>query len=236
MKPSVGCQTRSRQEEIEEQIEEIIAAHGHYDDHTSTKTVVRKETVLDANEIYKEKVKKAVIDQIFALIWPQVVKKIEPVLRRVAEHQGQLIRLSPELNVKDVNFEDRLTSGFNSLTMAEDANSLRIRSGRRSRVSASKSVPIKPLVLQCSIPIPPSAVRTSSALRRSPVRSSHANLAVKYPSPERLLSPLVLETKIAVKSAGGRKARGSGDKKQENRLRPQYDAKTGRMITREDNR
>ncbi|KAG8337560.1 hypothetical protein J6590_019961 [Homalodisca vitripennis] len=243
VKSSVGCQTRSRQEEIEEQIDEIIAAHGDYDENSSCKTVAKKEIIQDESEIYKEKIKKAVIDQIFARIWPDVVKRIEPMLRRVVRNQEDVFRISPELNLRCESYNDELTSGFNSLSLVDDLSlsSLRPRSGRKSALSARRSaamVPIKPVVLECSIPVPSSAtIRTSSALRRSPARLSQPSLTVKYPSPERLLSPLVLqgEVRSAVKSAGGRKLKGT-DKKPEARPRPQYDAKTGRMISRDDSR
>uniref|UniRef100_A0A1B6FEM9 DUF3719 domain-containing protein n=1 Tax=Cuerna arida TaxID=1464854 RepID=A0A1B6FEM9_9HEMI len=244
VKSSVGCQTRSRQEEIEEQIDEIIAAHGDYDENSSCKAVVKKETIQDESEIYKEKIKKAVIDQIFARIWPDVVKRIEPMLRKVVRNQEDVFRISPELNLRCESYNDELTSGFNSLSLVDDLSlsSLRPKSGRKSVASARRSVaamvPIKPVVLECSIPVPSSAtIRTSSALRRSPARLSQPSLTVKYPSPERLLSPLVLqgEVRSAVKSAGGRKVKGA-DKKPEARPRPQYDAKTGRMISRDDSR
>uniref|UniRef100_A0A1B6HQZ6 DUF3719 domain-containing protein n=1 Tax=Homalodisca liturata TaxID=320908 RepID=A0A1B6HQZ6_9HEMI len=243
VKSSVGCQTRSRQEEIEEQIDEIIAAHGDYDENSSCKTVAKKEIIQDESEIYKEKIKKAVIDQIFARIWPDVVKRIEPMLRRVVRNQEDVFRISPELNLRCESYNDELTSGFNSLSLVDDLSlsSLRPRSGRKSALSARRSaamVPIKPVVLECSIPVPSLAtIRTSSALRRSPARLSQPSLTVKYPSPERLLSPLVLqgEVRSAVKSAGGRKLKGT-DKKPEARPRPQYDAKTGRMISRDDSR
>lgn len=247
MKPSVGCQTRSRHEEIEEQIDEIIAAHGDYDKEFTSKAVVRKQSLVETNEIYKEKIKKAVIDQIFSRIWPEVLKRIEPALKRVTKTQEDVSRNSPDLTKCNISFDDELTSGFNSLSLVEDVSlnslGLRTRSGRKSALSARKNysavVPIRPVVIECSIPVPSAmSVRASSALRKSPARLSQASLSVKLPSPERLLSPMVLQTQVrtAVKSAGGRKAKVNERRQQDVKPRPQYDAKTGRMICRDESR
>lgn len=191
--------------------------------------------------MYKEKIKKAVIDQIFARIWPDVVKKIEPVLKKAAENR-EVVTFSPEVKKCGDSFEDEVTSGFNSLSLVEDLSltSLRTRSGRRSALSARRnySVPVKPVVIECSIPVPSvMCVRASSALRRSPGRLSQPSLTVKYPSPERLLSPLTVQTEPRpVKSAGGRKPKTGERRGDVPRARPQYDAKTGRMISREETR
>lgn len=194
--------------------------------------------------MYKEKIKKAVIDQIFARIWPDVVKKIEPVLKKAAENRGEVLSFSPEVKNCGNSFEDEVTSGFNSLTLVEDLSltSLRTRSGGRSALSARRNcstvVPIKPVVMECSIPVPSvMSVRASSALRRSPGRLSQPSLTVKYPSPERLLSPLTMQVEVRpVKSAGGRKPKTGERRGETTRARPQYDAKTGRMISRDETR
>lgn len=248
VKPSVSCQTRSRHEEIEEQIDEMIAAHGDYDKEFTSKAVVRKQNLVETNEIYKEKIKKAVIDQIFSRIWPEVLKRIEPALKRATKSHEDVSRNSPDQTKCNISFDDELTSGFNSLSLVEDLSlnslGLRTRSGRKSALSARKNysavVPIRPVVIECSIPVPSAmSVRASSALRRSPAaRLSQPSLSVKLPSPERLLSPMVLQTHVrtAVKSAGGRKAKVTERRQQDVRPRPQYDAKTGRMICRDESR
>ncbi|XP_054260071.1 uncharacterized protein LOC128984749 isoform X1 [Macrosteles quadrilineatus] len=218
VKPSVGCQTRSRHEQIQEQLEEIISAHGDSED-ALARTVVKKDSVVDCSELYKEKIKKAVIDQIFLRIWPEVVKKIEPILCKVAAEQNDPFSVSPEPRLKCDSLSTELTSGFNSLNIIEDVTT-RPKSGRRSGRTLSAKVPVKPIVLECSIPVPMLVNRTSSPLRRSPGRLSQG---MKQPSPERLLSPLPLEAR----SATGRRL---------SRPKPQYDARTGRMINRDDSR
>ncbi|XP_054260077.1 uncharacterized protein LOC128984749 isoform X4 [Macrosteles quadrilineatus] len=178
VKPSVGCQTRSRHEQIQEQLEEIISAHGDSED-ALARTVVKKDSVVDCSELYKEKIKKAVIDQIFLRIWPEVVKKIEPILCKVAAEQNDPFSVSPEPRLKCDSLSTELTSGFNSLNIIEDVTT-RPKSGRRSGRTLSAKVPVKPIVLECSIPVPMLVNRTSSPLRRLDCRR---NLKTSPPLP-----------------------------------------------------
>lgn len=216
IKVPASCQTESNREQIEEIIEDIFAAHGEYseEDKNSEEINVTEPDLsssddkivvsdnIDNQEVFKEKIKSAVLEQIFIRIWPSVLKQVEPFLnsikndRKFSYSDSQSSRTcKTEISTDDDNCEV-ISSSLNRLTLTPIVNSSvslpgRLKSVRNcssnmnrnhTAVFSIKSVVIEPPASLLSLP-----ARNTTALK-SPVKLLQT--VIKFPSPERLLSPI----------------------------------------------
>lgn len=207
----------------------MFAVHGEYTEdvknseeiNTTEPKIVTSDRIvfsdnLDDQEVLKEKLKNAVIEQIFIRIWPNVLKKVEPFLnsvktsRKYSESDTESKTSKTEISTDDDNCEV-VTSTLNRLMLTPVVScsvSLpsRLRSVRdynsnlnrnHTTVFPVKSVVIEPPISLLSLP-------TKNTTLKSPVKLLHP--VIKFPSPERLLSPIQINE---VKSAGTNKKKQS---------------------------
>lgn len=230
IKIPASCQTESNRERIEEKIEEIFAAHGEYseEDKTSEEINVTEPDLItsddkivsdnvDDQEVFKEKIKSAVLEQIFIRIWPNVLKKVEPFLnsiknnRKLSDLDIHSRTFKTEVSTDDDNCE-LISSSLSRLTLTPIVNSSASLPGRLKSVRDCNSnvnrnhtavFPIKSVVIEPPISLLSMPARNTTALK-SPIKLLQP--VIKFPSPERLLSPIPVNE---IKSTGTHKKKQS---------------------------
>ncbi|RZF35028.1 hypothetical protein LSTR_LSTR009620 [Laodelphax striatellus] len=136
------------EEHCDDDGEEVFAAHGSIEEVVPavTSPAVSDSKLVPVDDLpdFKQQVKKAVSDKIFSIIWPDVVKKIEPVFKKLLERNQLTMKTQiPALTIStqadscsssDVGFE---SSSDNFLQVSPKPMPLSVRetSGRKSRMS-----------------------------------------------------------------------------------------------------
>ncbi|XP_075216487.1 uncharacterized protein LOC142321890 [Lycorma delicatula] len=232
--------------------EEVIASHGKYKEASVHQIDFDKSLRLyssgyeitdgDVN-VYKERVKNAVLEKIFSRIWPNVIKRIDPVFKKLLERNKLSLQLGPKICIDGTALKKNCDSGFCTtdkflrvspmpLCEASAKNSV-------SRVS-SPAVQNKPCVRDGSVPqVGQLNVRISSSTLRN---SSNVKLVppVVFPSGEKLLSPIPAETRNVIQSARNRKKMSKNNcPSGKSRLIPQSQGQTqeeGRFCVKDESR
>lgn len=209
--------TTSNENSVQEVQEEIIAAHGKYEESSLQQADFDKSLQLyssgyeitdDDIKVYKESVKKAVLDKIFSRIWPNVIKRIDPVFRKLLERNKLSVQTGPKMCIEGSVVKSNCDLGFCNTDkfLRVSPAPLRETSAKKSilRVT-SPAVQTKSCVRDCSVSqIGQLNIRSPSALRNS----SNVKLVpppVVFPSAEKLLSPIPAETRSILQSARNRK-------------------------------
>lgn len=202
--------------------EEVIAADGNYEE-----VPEQQPSIIDDNnrvyspgcditeediEKYKEKVKKTVLDQIFSQIWPNIIKKIDPVFKKIIERNKLAVQVPPKVYVENDtveannnNVELRFTDKNKFLSVSQERS--RESSAKKSSCPSSPIPVIKSSVVDCSVSqVAPINIRNSSSAVKN---SSSIKLGqpphIIFPSAEKLLSPITLEARNILQSARIRK-------------------------------
>lgn len=251
---STACQTRSIKENISEQLDEIIAKHGECEDEERfDEDHMNKDKPIEEQEIFKEKIKKAVIEQIFSRIWPDIVKKVEPVFKELSKNQKVCDKtivepLTQKVHQVNCGGDSELVNKLNRLSIDSQTSltTLRLKSGHNdTNVPIQRNLttvfPVKSVVIECNFPTQSSllTVRNTSGPQRSSAKLNQS--IIKYPSPERHLSPIQNTDfkRTCIKSAGTKKKKhGFIDRRQDtkDRIKPLHDAKVGRVISQDESR
>lgn len=204
--------------------EEVIAADGNYEDvpeqpqpAVDTRIEVYSPTfeiTKEDVENYKEKVKKTVIDQIFSKIWPNIIKKIDPVFKKIVERNKLAVQSVPKICIEGSLVQPNVDLRFsnNDKYMRVSPEPLRETSEKKSPICPTSPVPqAKQTIRDCSVPpASPLNIRNSASIFKNATKHlSSVKLGqpppIVFPSAEKLLSPIPPEPRNILQSARVRK-------------------------------
>uniref|UniRef100_A0A1B6D4M1 Uncharacterized protein n=1 Tax=Clastoptera arizonana TaxID=38151 RepID=A0A1B6D4M1_9HEMI len=122
----VGIDTGNLKLDWTDQVEEVLLEHDQCQD-------IKNDVSEKEQEILKENIKNAVINQIFYKIWPDLVKKIKPIFKELSKNQDV-----------DINFESK-----------------RFQRSISSNRNLTQVFPVKPANNNCNLPAQCSISKTS---------------------------------------------------------------------------